>query len=377
MRLSSTPRRVLFLTVMPSPYQRELFYALHLDGRLEIRVLYCASGAFDRNWSIPPLHAYEKILSGTTVSVLGPSARLNPTIVKALSRESADLVVVSDYSALTVQIAMRYLNLRRTPWVFWGEAPGLRSRGRLGDFLRRQLQYPIANGAAAIAAIGSNAAEVYQRLFPSIWVLSIPYFCDLTKFRIAAKERWTRSKETVDVLFSGQLIERKGVDVLIQAFTQVSHRIPELRLQLLGTGPAFLSLAKLVPLELQNRVQFLGFQQPDALPKIFATADTFVLPSRHDGWGVVVNEALGAGLPIIVSDRVGARDLVKHGCNGLITRAGDIDSLASALLRLGQSRELRRAYSLSSELQAANWGLDEGVKRWNGLYDHVMATLRG
>jgi glycosyltransferase involved in cell wall biosynthesis len=369
-----TRRRVLFLTVMPSPYQRELFHALHSDGRMEIQVLYFAREASDRNWCISSLHPYEKILPGTTINALGPSAHLNSGILHVLSKGSSDFVVISDYSAPTAQIAMRYLNLRRKPWVFWGEVPGFCARGRLGSLVRHQLQRPIAKGAAAIAAIGSEAVEVYRSLFPRIRVFNIPYFCDLEKFTIAAGKRWKRRKETIDVLFSGQLIERKGVDVLISAFAQISHRIPKLRLQLLGTGPALLSLTKSVPLQLRDRIQFLGFQQPNAMPKIFAAADAFVLPSRHDGWGVVVNEALGAGLPIVVSDRVGARELVKHGCNGLITCAGDVDGLARALLEIGQSAELRKSYSHSSRLQAAHWGLDEGVKRWNELCDHVTAA---
>jgi glycosyltransferase involved in cell wall biosynthesis len=135
-------------------------------------------------------------------------------------------------------------------------------------------------------------------------------------------------------------------------------------------------LIKLIPIELRGRIQFLGFQQPHAMPEVFANADAFVLPSRHDGWGVVVNEALGAGLPIIVSDRVGARDLVTDGRNGLITRAGDIGSLASALLKLGQSEELRRSYGRWSTAQAAYWGLDEGVNRWNQLYDEIISRRR-
>jgi glycosyltransferase involved in cell wall biosynthesis len=368
-----TRRRVLFLTVMPSPYQRELFHALHSDGRMEIQVLYFVREVSDRNWSIQPLRHYEKMLPGTTINVLGPSAHLNPGILGVLRKGSWDVVVVSDYSAPTAQIAMRYLNLRRQIWVFWGEAPGFCARGRFGRVVRHQLQRPIANGAAAIAAIGFKAVEVYRSLFPTIRVFNIPYFCDLEKFSIAAREREKRQKETVDVLFSGQLIERKGVDVLISAFARVSHLIPMLRLQLLGTGPALLSLTKSIPLHLRDRIQFLGFQQPNAVPEIFAAADALVLPSRHDGWGVVVNEALGAGLPIIVSDRVGARELVKHGCNGLIIHAGDIDSLAGALLKLGQSSELRKSYGCSSTQQAAHWGLDEGVRRWNELYDQVVA----
>jgi glycosyltransferase involved in cell wall biosynthesis len=368
--------RVLFLTVMPSPYQQELFYALHSDGRMDIRVLYYSRQASDRNWSSPSLRPYERILFGQRINVLGPSAHINPTILSVLSREPSDLVIISDYSAPTAQIAMRYLNLRRKLWVFWGEVPGFCARGRVGSLVRRQLQQPIAKGAAAIAAIGSEAVEVYRGLFPNIRVFNVPYFCALENFRTAARERWKRKKETVDVLFSGQLIKRKGVDVLISAFARVSHQVPELRLRLLGTGPALPNLTRLVPPELRNRIEFLGFQQPNAIPEIFAAADIFVLASRHDGWGVVVNEALGAGLPLIVSDRVGARDLVKHGCNGLITRAGDIDSLASALLTLGQSGELRKSYSCSSKLEAAHWSLDEGVRRWNELYERVMTAAQ-
>jgi glycosyltransferase involved in cell wall biosynthesis len=359
---------------MPSPYQRELFSALHSDGRMDIEVLYFTREAIDRNWLSPSLCSYEKVLTGTTIRMLGPSAHFNPTIVSSLKSGSWDFVVVSDYSAPTAQIAMRYLNLQRKRWVFWGEAPGLRTRGKLGTFMRQRLQDPIAKGAAAIAAVGAEAVEAYRVAFPKIPAFNVPYFCDMKKFSLAATEGRKRKREAIDVLFSGQLIERKGVDVLLRAFARVSQQVPQLRLKFLGSGPALPTLTKLVPLELKNRVHFLGFQQPDAIPEIFASADCFVLPSRHDGWGVVVNEALGAGLPIIVSDRVGARELVKHGYNGLITRAGDVDSLAKALLKVGRSGELRRSYGCSSTKLAEHWGLDEGVKRWNKLYEHVMAA---
>jgi glycosyltransferase involved in cell wall biosynthesis len=238
--------------------------------------------------------------------------------------------------------------------------------------LRYQLQRPIANGATAIAAIGSGAVTAYQMLFPPLHVYNIPYFCDLAPFRAASIAERTRTKPTVDVLFSGQLIDRKGVDVLIRAFTKIAFQVPELHLQLLGSGPALGALTNLVPLDLRSRVQFLGFRQPSSLPKIFAEADIFVLPSRHDGWGVVVNEALGAGLPIIVSDCVGARDLVEDGVNGFITIAGDVDSLASALFKLGKSWSLREAFGRSSTDRAARWDVGEGVRRWVELADQVL-----
>ncbi len=360
--------RVLFLTVMPSPYQRELFQALRSDGRISIRVLYYTDTAPDRNWMIGSLSAFERILPGRTIGWLGPSAHVNRGIAEVLKQESSDLFVLSDYSAPTTQIAMRVLNWRTKRWVFWGEVPGLNRRGRLGRAVRQQLQRPIA-GAAAVAGIGSCAVEAYRALFPGIRIFNIPYFCDLSPFQIAARARWTQSKHSVDVLFSGQFIERKGADVLIRAFAQIADRVPKLRLQLLGTGPSLDALVGMIPSRLRDRIHFLGFQQPAAIPKIFAAADIFVLPSRHDGWGVVVNEALGAGLPIIVSDRVGARDLVENGQNGLITNAGDVDSLANALLKLARSHALRESFGRSSVERSAQWNVNEGVRRWVELSD--------
>jgi glycosyltransferase involved in cell wall biosynthesis len=149
-----------------------------------------------------------------------------------------------------------------------------------------------------------------------------------------------------------------------------------LELRLLGIGHALDTLRGLIPGNLTKRIHFLGFKQPAALPTIFAAADIFVLPSRHDGWGVVVNEALGAGLPIIVSDRVGARDLVDNGHNGFVTRAGDVDELADALLQLGQSHEMRRSFAVASAERAMQWDLNEGVRRWVELYDRAATETR-
>ena len=146
--------RVLFLTVMPSPYQRELFEALDSDGRMGVRVLYHTRTTSDRNWSLGPLSAYEEILPGRTIGWLGPSAHVNREIAGLLKNESSDLFVLSDYSAPTTQIAMQVLTWRKKRWVFWGEAPGFSQRGSLGSALRQQLQRPIAATAVAPLVIG-------------------------------------------------------------------------------------------------------------------------------------------------------------------------------------------------------------------------------
>jgi glycosyltransferase involved in cell wall biosynthesis len=174
------------------------------------------------------------------------------------------------------------------------------------------------------------------------------------------------------VLFAGQLIQRKGADVLIGAFAMAGRRESRLRLLLLGSGPDRDKLEASVPDQLRNRVLFLGHQSPNVLPSVFASADAFCLPSRHDGWGVVVNEALGAGLPMIVSDAVGAgRDLVVDGVNGIVTRAGDATSLAVALEQIADSA-FRSRLAIASEGISKQWNLDEGVNRWRNAATELL-----
>ena len=334
-------RRILFMTVIPSPYQRQLFERLWNAQDFDVKVLYYAMGAHDRQWQHPDLAGFETVMPGRALRWLGGTAYFNPGVLRWLSDANADVVVISDYSALTAQMAMRALGLRGKPWVFWGEVPGFNQRSSVGSFMRRRLQAPLAT-AKAIAAIGKKAVAAYEALFPAKAVFNIPYFCDLAPYQEARRARRDARDGSVHILFSGQLIARKGCDVLVEAFSKVAAKHAQARLVMLGGGPERPALEGMVPDALRDRVIFLGHREPHEIPEIFASADVFCLPSRHDGWGVVVNEAIGAGLPIVVSDAVGAgHDLVRHGVNGYLTRTGDHEHLAEALDRIVGDATLR------------------------------------
>src|SRR5262249_32859433 len=103
-------------------------------------------------------------------------------------------------------------------------------------------------------------------------------------------------------------------------------------------------------------------------------ADVFVLPSRHDGWGVVVNQALGAGLPVIASDAVGAGlDLVEDGVNGLIVPAGSAAALERAMERLALQPDLARAYGQAARRKAAEITPAAGAEKWAAVFDQLAA----
>src|SRR5262249_13334172 len=156
--------------------------------------------------------------------------------------------------------------------------------------------------------------EDYRARFPEPRLFLIPYHCDLAPFMNAPKR--SREDGNVVFLFCGQMIARKGIDLLFTAFQQLGENA---RLLLVGPEAQLVEFLDPLPPSVRERIENAGFQAPAELPKFFSRADVFILPSRYDGWGVVVNQALGAGMPIICSDMVGAgRDLVEKDVNGLL-----------------------------------------------------------
>jgi len=107
---------------------------------------------------------------------------------------------------------------------------------------------------------------------------------------------------------------------------------------------------------------------------LFAEADAFVLPSLHDGWGVVVNQALGAGLPVIASDTVGAAgDLVRHGENGLIVPAGNVAALEVAIRTFAEGPDRCREMGKNATETADTISLHAGVNRWHEFLSEIVA----
>jgi glycosyltransferase involved in cell wall biosynthesis len=123
-------------------------------------------------------------------------------------------------------------------------------------------------------------------------------------------------------------------------------------------------------------VSFAGFVQGDELRQAYLASDIFVLPTRgHEGWGVVVQEAMAAGLAVVVSDRVGAgADLIEDGQSGLVFAAGDTDRLAECLLRLCEQHELRAKLGLCAQRRVVATGAAPAALKLLGYLDCVKQT---
>ena len=128
-----------------------------------------------------------------------------------------------------------------------------------------------------------------------------------------------------------------------------------------------------LPPTVRERSAYAGFQPPEELPRFFAKADVFVLPSRYDGWGVVVNQAIAAGLPVICSDMVGAgHDLVDEEKNGLKFQAGDAASLAEKMKRFLTESALIERWGAASREKAHAYTPAAGAEKWVAAFQEVL-----
>ena len=128
---------------------------------------------------------------------------------------------------------------------------------------------------------------------------------------------------TIKFLSSGSLIKRKGHDIVIEAFNLLNkEQSKKVELTILGDGPELRNLKKIINPHIN--VNFIGFVQPNEISKYYLDAHVFILASRYDGWGVVINEALAFGLPVIVSNSCGASEYIKESV-GFVVNPNPLD----------------------------------------------------
>ena len=352
--------RVTFFSVVPSPYQRDLFAALAARSEVELSVYYLEAAAPDSPWPEKPLASYESILPGRWFALGTARCHVNWPLPDL--REQDIVVLNTMVNSPTGQWLMR-TSLRRKRWAFWGE----KLSGP--NFLRDRFTAPLRR-ASAIVGIGTVASRDYGMRFPEPRHFSIPYHCDLAPF--LARPRRVRSDGSVVFIFCGQMIARKGVDVLLTAFSSLGENA---RLLLVGREAELPGLMAALPEKVRARIEYAGFQPPDALPGFFGRADVFVLPSRYDGWGVVVNQALGAGLPVLCSEAVGAgHDLVRRDVNGATFPVGDAAALRTEMQRLLDAPGLIERWGAASREMAQEYLPERGAERWVEALGEICAA---
>ena len=327
--------RVTVVSPEPTPYRAPLFD--RIAQHVELTVIYAAPTVVGRTWTVP-LHHRAVFLRGVRVPGMQKLIRhdypLTPGIARALRRSQPDVVVVSGWSTLASQAAVAWCRVHSIPYVLHVESHDLAPRPPWRRLVKDAVATRIIRGAASVLVVGSAARDsMVARGAKDVRVFANTI--DVDRW-IERAEMLTRTPhDDVVVLSVGRDVPEKGFDVLAAAAAAADVRLD------LVTG---------------------GLSE-DELAQHYVDADVFALLSRNEPWGVVVNEAAASGLPLVLSERVGAaHDLLRNGENGFVVPVEDAAAAAEALSRLAAAAELRSRMGERSRELARAWHYDASVE---------------
>lgn len=379
--------RVFRLAVVnshPIQYFAPLYAFLNRDPALEVTALYCSDfslrGAIDPgfkqevSWDVDLLSGYHAVFLGEAAKQRTPGgfwSLVCPQVWAEIRSAKYDAVLLHGYSyavnilallaakTMGLPVLMRsetHLGLQRPKWKRWVRDSVLSIAYRLVD---------------GFLAIGTANRAYYRALgVPDEKIFDVPYTVDNDRFMSAAaltpahraevRQKYALPADKPVVLFASKFMHRKHPDDVIRAMASLGNKGMVATLLMVGTGEMEQDLRELSRSLGMKNVVFGGFINQSELPRVYAASDIFVLPSENEPWGLIVNEVMCSGLPVVVAEDVGCvPDLVKDGVNGYHMKAGDIDTLMAALEKLLADPQLRQRMGAASLSIINAWNYEQ------------------
>jgi len=296
-----------------------------------------------------------------------------------------DVVYMGGYTPLAMAVAGLICYLRRVPFGWINESHLLKPRSRFTRAVKEVLLRRIIQPARASLAVSSPSKHYlvhYGADRDSVYLF--PNTCDVEHLDMAVKRAQVRRPEISKrfglsgnpaVLFIGRLAPEKNLDVLLKAWQHVQEALPRAELLIVGEGPDAERLRRSARVMGLTSVRWAGWLQPDEIPDALAVSDCFVLPSRDEPFGVVVTEAMAAGLPVVVSDHVGAaEDLVANGRTGFVFPVDDELALKDILITLLGAPDLLASIGAEARRAVSHWNYDMAVANFISSVRRVWRT---
>ena len=300
---------------------------------------------------------------------------LNPGVVREMWRSNASVVIVENYSSISSVAAALVARLRGKQVFLRGEATFRSDQSRLFRVLKQlylRILFPIFSGfmyscSANRSFYRAHGVVAHKLVFvPSAvdeTVFGETVGAEPEKIRRQLRESYGISSDAIVILGIGRLVPRKNWEETLNSFKLARQQDDRLILVIAGDGPSRPDLERDIGDDLRRSVHFLGFKSQIEIAQLYFMGDFLVQSSLYDPSPKVLNEGLLAGLPLVVSDRVGtAGDVCVDGKNGFVYSSGCVHELRDKFLRLAQDAELRRCFSQGSRELSNVWSINHGVQ---------------
>ena len=358
--------KILFLTNIPSPY-RVKFFSL-LGEKCELTVIYELKYATnrDKNWKVDVKKTYKEIFLDAKRIV--PDGGISFKILKYLKKEY-DFIIVGTHGTPIAKLAMMYMRIKKIPYILNLDGAltyTLNNRSKINLFLRKIMfqgaKYYLTTNNESIKylrSFGIKKDKIFKYRFSSILKKDV---IDKTTNKKDILKMSLGIKEEKIILSVGQFIYRKGFDILLKSKGYIDS---DIGLYIIG-GNITEEYDRLIKDYNLKNVYFLGFKSKKELEKYYEASDIFVLPTRHDEWGLVINEALAKGLPVITTNHCGSGlELIKDIKNGFLVEVENVELLSKYINNILSNEKLRKKMQINNLLLAQEYTIE------NMVDDHI------
>jgi glycosyltransferase involved in cell wall biosynthesis len=389
--------RLLLVLTHPVQYMSPILREMAKHPKLDIVAAYCClQGAepgmdpefgIQLNWDIPLLEGYQWLPLAN--SSLRPGlgrfwGLMNLGLWRLIRKGNFDAVVVyTGYKYVTFWIAAVAAKLTGCAFLFGTDAHGTVSLdGKLWKKRVKKWLWPHLFQLADVVIVPSSAGV---KLMGSLGIsrerIALTHYVVDNKWWVeqaalvnvsAVRAEWRIPDDGLVILFCAKLQPWKRPHDILRAFAR--SNVDGSYLVFAGDGPLRSDLeAEVKFLGLAERVRFLGFVNQTGLPRVYCSSTVLVLPSEYEAFGVVVNEAMLCGCPVILSDRVGARfDLVEPGETGFIFPASDIGALTKLLRDILPARERLKRMGDAAREQMTRWSPEMNIEGLIGAIERAL-----
>ena len=352
--------KVLFLTNIPSPYRVDFFN--ELGKYCDLTVLYERKKADDREWLSKKSINYKSVfLNGIKK---GNDTALCLGVIKYLSQKF-DHIIIGGYSTPTGMLAILYLKFIHKEYILNCDGGFIRKDEKNINYKLKKFFISGANCYLSTGKVCTNYLLYYGAEKNNIhfYPFTSLYKKDILEHTLSIDEKEFLKNE-LDihdkkiVIYVGQMIHRKGIDILLNAASNVSN---DVIFYIVGGKPTEEYKKIISDLNLKN-IRFLDFMQKNILFKYYQIADLFVLPTREDIWGLVINEAMANGLPIITTNKcVAGEELIDQ--NGILIESEDVESLSKNINKILFDDLLQKEYATNSLEIIRNYTIENMASR--------------
>jgi 1,2-diacylglycerol 3-alpha-glucosyltransferase len=375
-------RRLTILTEIISPYRIPLFNALARREEVDLQVIFLAETDPQlRQWQVyrEEIEFPYLVLPSWRRRVGGYNLLLNRGVRSALGAASPNAILCGGYNYFASWQALVWARSHHIPFFLWSES-NLQD-DRHWHAAVEMLKEVFFRRCSGFVVPGKSAMEYLRthRIKDEL-IFHAPNAVDNHFFAAgaaSARQQPDASRRELNLplryfLFTGRLVAEKGVFDLLAAYAKLDERTrQDIGLVFVGDGAARAQLELQASTISPGVIKFAGFVQREQLARYYALAEMLILPTHTDTWGLVVNEGMACGLPVVLSSVAGcAADLVRENWNGLLIPPKDASSLASAMLKLASNPDVSATLGANSQSQIAYYSPLE----WS---NGILRTLSG